>query len=206
MKIMRQDMANTLPAIGYSDFKFDVQRSVSRSASGGRLTNIIEYADPRWLVTATTRGLRYSDAEAFKVWWQQFRGGLKSAIIRSPYYCRPIAHIHNRGPEQTPGRLSKIEGSVLTVSDTQPGLVLSPGDYLSFHSGDYYALAQVLETSGTGTTKVITVEPVLPEYIETGATVYFDRAEILMRPVWDSFDYTDRPLRSFTFSMLESRL
>lgn len=63
-------MTNTLRAVSYSDFKFDVQHSVSRSESGGRLTNIIEYADPRWLVTASTRGLRYSDAEAFKIWWQ----------------------------------------------------------------------------------------------------------------------------------------
>lgn len=198
-------MTNTLPDVGYSDFKFDVRRSVSQSESGGRLTNIIEYAEPRWIMKAVTQGLRYSDAEAFKVWWQQFRGGLKAAVIRSPYYCRPRAHIHNPGPEQTPGMLSKIDGQILTVINSLPGLKLSQGDYISFRQDNLYALVQVLSMTGSGT-KIITVEPALPSYINTGAVACFDRAELLMRPVWSSFSYSDRPLRSFTFSMLESRV
>lgn len=203
-----------LPDIQFTRFDLDLQEFVSQADSGGRLTNMIEYASPRWSLTCETRGLQERDAmspnglmmvEGVKAWWASLRGGLRSVLVRHPAYSCPLGNIGNPAPAQQAGTLAAVtNGNVLSITGLHAGLALGAGDYVSFKWKDYRALALIVEASGTGAVRTIEIEPYLPGYIEVGATVYFDRAELIMRPVIDSFQIGDRPLRQVSFQLQES--
>lgn len=196
-----------LPAIKFTTANFELQRFVSTAKSGGQLINIIEYADPCWKFTAKTSFLRYSDGQMVNAWLDSFRGGLGAALIRHPHYCCPRAHINNRGPETRPGKLTAIaNGDELTVSTVHAGLVLSAGDYVSLQYDRYYALTRVVDATGGGTNRTIVIEPNLPGYIQTGATVLFDRAELLMRLDITNVTQWSRDNEDVSFTFVESRL
>lgn len=196
-----------LPAIKFTTANFELQRFVSTAKSGGQLINIIEYADPCWKFTAKTSFLRYSDGQMVNAWLDSFRGGLGAALIRHPHYCCPRAHINNRGPETRPGKLTAIaNGDELTVSTVHAGLVLSAGDYVSLQYDRYYALTRVVDATGDGTNRTIVIEPNLPGYIQTGATVLFDRAELLMRLDITNVTQWSRDNEDVSFTFVESRL
>ncbi|WP_295964310.1 hypothetical protein [uncultured Bartonella sp.] len=196
-----------LPAIKFTTANFELQRFVSTAKSGGQLINIIEYADPCWKFTAKTSFLRYSDGQMMNAWLDSFRGGLGAALIRHPHYCCPRAHINNRGPETRPGKLTAIaNGDELTVSTVHAGLVLSAGDYVSLQYDRYYALTRVVDATGGGTNRTIVIEPNLPGYIQTGATVLFDRAELLMRLDITNVTQWSRDNEDVSFTFVESRL
>lgn len=192
-----------LPDVEFTQANFEVERFMSVSKLGGQLTNIVEYLSPSWKFTATTRRLNYSDGQMVNVWLDSFCGGLYSAMIRSPLYCTPRAHINNRGAEKINGILTAIENqNILTVTNVHAGLTLSQGDFVSVIDNNYFALGQVVDAYHISPdTRKIQIEPKLPTYIKTGAIVRFDRAELKMlldksnisRWTWDS------PTVSMTF-------
>lgn len=196
-----------MPDIKFTNADFELQRFVSTAKSGGQLINIIEYAEPCWKFTAKTGFLRYSDGQMVNAWLDSFQGGLGAALIRHPHYRCPRAHINNRGPETRHGKLTAINnGNELTVSTVNAGLVLSAGDYVSLQYDKYYALTRVVDATGDGTNRTIVAEPNLPAYIQTGATVLFDRAELLMRLDTTSVTQWTRDNENVSFTFLESRL
>lgn len=196
-----------LPDVKFTNANFELERFISSAKSGGQITNVVEYADPAWKFTATTRTLRYSDGQMVNAWLDSFCGGLKPALIRSPHYCCPRAHIHNRGAETRNGKLTAITNqNVLTVAAVHAGLVLSAGDFVSLKDGQFYALARVVEAVADGTTRTIEIEPKLPGYIKTGAEVKFDRAELLMRMDVSNMSKWTRDSQTVSFTFMESRL
>ena len=196
-----------LPDVQFTNANFELERFISSAKSGGQLTNVVEYADPAWKFTATTRTLRYSDGQMVNVWLDSLCGGLKPALIRSPHYCCPRAHIHNRGAEKRNGVLTAITNqNVLTVTTVQAALVLSAGDFVSLQDGQFYALARVVEAVADGTTRTIEIVPKLPGYIKIGAEVKFDRAELLMRMDVANVSKWTRDSTSVSFTFMESRL
>ncbi|EJF91687.1 hypothetical protein [Bartonella tamiae] len=195
----------TLPKIDYSFSHFEIQRYVSQSQSNSGLINIYEYSDPRWKVTLTTRPLRYSDGQMIDAWFQSLRGGVKPVLLSSPHYCQPRAHIGNNGAEKQNGTLIAIENKTkLTIGGSNSSLQLSAGDYVSFSYNTTHALGMVLDASRNNANIIVNIEPSLPDYIKTGATVYFDRAEILTRPIWEDYEKWTWENRSVTFSFMES--
>jgi len=97
-------------------------------------------------------------------------------------------------------------GDELTVSTVHAGLVLSAGDYVSLQYDRYYALTRVVDATGDGTNRTIVIEPNLPGYIQTGATVLFDRAELLMRLDITNVTQWSRDNEDVSFTFVESRL
>lgn len=206
----------TLPALQYLSFDFTLQRYISQSESGGGLINTVEYADPRWTVDIETRG--YSNnwqknddglpsLDEIKAIWASLRGGMKSYLIRHPMYICPRLNKDNPQVAQTVGRLAKIENrNIVTVTGVNAALRLSLGDYATFQYNDRRALGQVISAEFNPTGYLIEIEPKLPNYISVGANVYFDRMELIMRPVNDSFSISSGyPQRTAKFQFMESR-
>jgi len=199
-------MAAILPDIPYSRFEFELLRFVSNSRSHGGLLNIVEYGYPIWQAHITTGFLNYSDGAAFDAWFQSLRGGLKPVEVKSPHYCTPRAHIHNRGAETQAGTISAItDNNKVTIDSVHGGLTLSMGDFVSFEQAGKYAAARVVVASGSGLSRMIEIEPPLPSSINTGAHVYFDRIQLLMRPVWSSYEPWRRDKKTISFKMVETR-
>ncbi|SKA30993.1 hypothetical protein [Consotaella salsifontis] len=197
-----------IPDVPYVGADLELIESVSQSRSGERLTNIVEYADPVWRVTLTTKPLRPPLAASVEAWWRSLRGGLKTVLYRHPWYCTPIGNVSSRGPELDPGTVSSVaSGNVVAIASVDAGLVLSPGDYVSFAAvSGVRHLGQVSDVSGTGTSRTVTIEPPAPVGLNlVGATARFDRAELLTRPIAGSHDVSgSSTLKTITFQLLES--
>lgn len=199
-------MAIDLPAF-IAEAEPEIRRFESSAMSGGRLVNVVEYADPVWVVNALTRRMHVEDFRAAEAWMASLRGSLRTVLYRHPKYAAPRAHAANPAPAAQAGTVSAIaNGNVLTIAGVASGLVLSAGDYLSFAQGEARGLGQVIASTGSGTSRTVTVEPAFPRHLTVGATVRFDRAELLMRVVPSSWK-VDRQnvLRSASFELMESR-
>ena len=209
---------HSLPdTIEFTSFDFTLQRFVSQSESGSGLINNVEYADPRWTVDIETRG--YADnwqknddglpsMDEVKALWASWRGGVRSVLVRHPTYICPRLNKNTPENAQMVGRLANIEnGNILTVTGANANLRLSLGDYASFQFNDFRALGQILSCEFNSTGHRIEIEPRLPAYIQVGANVYFDRIELIMRPINSSFSITSGyPQRTAKFQLMESRL
>ncbi|MBB4000971.1 hypothetical protein [Aurantimonas endophytica] len=197
-----------LPVVGWADIDFRLERSVSHSRSGNRLTNIIEVADPLWMVTLKTGLIRRDPFTEVEAWWHSLRGGLRSVLFYHPAWPGPRSNRGNLAPAQTVGAVASITNSnTVSATGLNAGLVISRGDYVTFYNG-YFHVAQVTDTSGAGTTRTIEFEPAFPPGSAfTGAGVYFDRINLYMRPVAGSFEKSgDTLFYQASFDLIETRL
>lgn len=180
-----------LPEVGYVTADFTLDDGVTASPTRGRLSNHTEWAAPLWMATMETRPLRYSDFSALQSWWFSLRGGTraKGVRFRHPHVCYPKAHWQNRAPANDEGLVASISnGNVLVVNGVSPDLVLGETDFIGLEYLSRTYIGKVVEVSGVGTSRTITVEP--PPYAavaRTGATVRFANIPLMMRPVPGSF-------------------
>lgn len=208
----------TLPDnIQYRLFDFNLQRYISQSESGSGLINTVEYADPRWTVdvevdcfddVGLSEDLDLPTVNEIRMIWASVRGGLESLLIRHPVYICPRLNKDNPQVAQTVGRLAKIErGNIVTVTGVNAALRLSSGDYITFQYNDRRALGQVISAEFNPTGYQIEIEPRLPKYISIGANVCFDRMELRMRALNNSFSINDGyPFRTAKFRFCESSI
>lgn len=199
-----------LPDVGYRiGDPFVLQRFTSQSQSGGRVTNIVEYADPLWTAGLTTIPMYEHEMRVVEAWWMSLREGLKSVLFQSPSYRAPAAHRESPAIAATAATvLSLSGGNIVSLSGVPAGLVLQPGDYVSFGSGALRALGRATDVAGVGTTRTVTVEPAPPfSVVQPGASAFFDRAELVMRPVRGSFKVATVQDIAFaaSFELVESR-
>lgn len=193
----------------------NLEHRVSQADSKSGLINNYEYADPKWILSLETRG--YQDnfnhlddglpsIDEVKAFWASLRGGMRSLLIRHPNYICPRKNKDNPNAAKQTGYLEKVEnGNILTVTGNDPQLKLSAGDYASFQYGDCRGLGLIISTWYNADSIGMEIEPHLARYIEIGATVYFDRIELLMRPVNNSFSVTNGyPYKSAKFQFMES--
>ena len=195
----------------------NLQRFVSQADSKSGLINNVEYTDPKWILSLETRG--YQDnfnhlddglpsIDEVKAFWASLRGGIRSVLIRHPKYICPRENKDNPNAAKQTGYLEKVEnGNILTVTGNDPQLELSAGDYASFQYGDYRGLGLIISTWNNADSIGMEVEPKLQSYIKAGATVYFDRIELIMRPDNNSFSISNGyPYKTAKFQFMESRI
>lgn len=195
----------------------NLQRFVSQAESKSGFINNVEYADPKWILSLETRG--YQDnfnhlddglpsIDEVKAFWASLRGGIRSVLIRHPKYICPRENKDNPNAAKQTGYLEKVEnGNILTVTGNDPQLELSAGDYASFQYGDYRGLGLIVSTWNNADSIGMEVEPKLQSYIKAGATVYFDRIELIMRPDNNSFSISNGyPYKTAKFQFMESRI
>jgi hypothetical protein len=197
-----------LPPTNWADINLRLELSVSQSRSGNRLTNIIETADPVWVVTLKTIPTRREAFTEVEAWWNSLRGGLRSAIFRHPAWPGPRANRDDLTPAQTVGTVAAIVNSgTVSATGLAAGLIISRGDYVMFFNGIHH-LAQVTDTSGAGTTRTIEFEPPFPPGSAfTGAGVHFANPSLYMRPVAGSFQKSgDVLFQQASFDLIETRL
>lgn len=195
----------------------NLQRFVSQAESKSGFINNVEYADPKWMLSLETRG--YQDnfnnlddglpsLDEVKAFWASLRGGIRSVLIRHPKYICPRGNKDNPDAAKQTGYLEKVEnGNILTVTGHDRQLKLSAGDYASFQYGDCRGLGLIVSTWYNANSIGMEVEPKLQSYIKAGATVYFDRIELIMRPDNNSFSISNGyPYKTAKFQFMESRI
>jgi hypothetical protein len=196
-----------IPDVAWTEIDLRLGRSVSQSRSGSRLTNVVEFADPVWVVTLQTKPLRRTEFMSVEAWWRSLREGLRTVRFRHPCWPGPKAHFRNLGPAQTIGEVASIlSANTISATGLDAGLIIGAGDYVLFYNGVYH-LAQITDTAGSGTTRTIEFEPAFPPGSAfAGAQVRFDITELLMRPVAGSFQKSGSlSLRQVSFDLMETR-
>ena len=195
--------------IGYVDSDFRLVRAVSLSRSGQRLTNIVEYADPVWVLDCETIPMDRDTFAKLEAWWAELRGGLRSILYRYPDFRFPAGHATADASVLQTGSVQAVSnGNVLSVSGVAAGLKLTSGDLVTLAKVDERYVGRISAVSGAGTARTITIEPAIPfGSVVTGATVYFDRAQPIMRPVAGSFQRNKVTIGIFSasFQLAESR-
>lgn len=180
-----------LPNVAFTTAELTLDDGVTASATRGKLTNYTQVAEPSWSASFVTKPLRFSEKSSLESWWLSLRGGTraKGVIFRHPRVCYPKAHWQNRAPAEDEGLLASVtNGNVLSVTSVASGLSLSDADLIGLEYLTRTYLGKVVEVSGSGTTRTITVEP--PPYravAQAGAIVRFAKIPLIMRPVPGSF-------------------
>ncbi|WP_421406921.1 hypothetical protein [Agrobacterium tumefaciens] len=184
-----------LPDVVFTTADLTLDDGVTASATRGKLTNFTQVAEPSWSASFVTKPLRFSEKSSLETWWFSLRGGTraKGVIFRHPRVCYPKAHWQNHAPAEDEGLLASVtDGNVLSVTGVSPGLVLGDTDLIGLEFLTRTYLGKVVEVSGAGTTRTITVEP--PPYravAQAGAIVRFAKIPLIMRPVPGSFSASE---------------
>lgn len=180
-----------LPDVVFTTADLTLDDGVTASATRGKLTNFTQVAEPSWSASFVTKPLRFSEKSSLETWWFSLRGGTraKGVIFRHPRVCYPKAHWQNPVPAEDVGLLVSVaDGNVLSVTGVPTDLVLGDADLIGLEYLTRTYLGKVVEVSGAGTTRTITVEP--PPYravAQAGAIVRFAKIPLIMRPVPGSF-------------------
>lgn len=195
--------------VSFRATRFEPLRAIAASRSKNRVSNRSQIADPAWVVDLETMRVRYRERMLVEAWAQSLRGGLRMALYRHVESCFPAAHPGDGGVAVDPGNLVSVaNGNELTVDSVNAGLVLAPGDLVGLEEDDLRALGMVTDVSGTGTQRVITIEPEpSADVAVAGAVVRFVRPGLLMRLVPGSLKTTESGTGFFIvrFSLEESR-
>lgn len=186
-------MAITFPRELPEGFKFvtadfALNDQVKASPSGARLINYTQVADPAWLATLVTKGLRYSQFAELEAWWLSLRDKNR-VMFRHPHVCYPKNHGQNQAPADDAGAIVSVTGgNVLNVGSVSADLSLVVGDRVGLENGLRRHIGRITEVTGSGTSRTITIEP--PPFAAVsaaGTVVRFARPGLVMRPVPNSW-------------------
>lgn len=194
-------MAIDLPAVRFAASYLQVVDAVSASRAGNRVVAMVEYADPQWQIAMTTTPLRASARLLIEAFRDACRGGLTTVHYQPKHQCLPrTLWGQPSSPLLANGTLSAKAGYNVTVAATT-GLMLSPGDLVSFSTGVHNWMARVV-TGGTvaGGSVSLTLNMPVPSYIAIGAVVRFKDPIMNTRMLPGSFTMSDEffPVASFT--------
>jgi hypothetical protein len=159
-----------LTSVAFEDQSFKLQTRQEYSRTSGGRTIGKDLGPALWMARYTTVPLPNDDALAFEAALNSLDG------VIFPFEAGDLRRIYPRskpdGSFSDTGVIAtlNVNNKAMSLSGLDAGMVLSPGDYLSFDYGDSRALHQLVEgatANGFGTTPQFEVRP----YIRAGATV-----------------------------------
>jgi len=197
-------MAVSLPDVAFQITFPEVVDQISVSGAGN-VVAVVEYGDPFWRQDMRTKPLRASQRLQVEAFRDACRGGLIT-VHYTPRMCVPKAYWGDAGASVlgNNGALASKSGYDVTVNSVDNGLVLSPGDLISFTTGDYNWMARVnVGGTSSGNAISLTLNMPAPSFIQTGAVVRFKDIIANMRMLPGSFDMPDEPLPVASFTLFQ---
>jgi hypothetical protein len=184
-----------------------LQRPVSISRYGNRAVSFMESGDTFWTVDMQTIPMRTDEALRLQAFVSSARNGMETIVYRPTHMCLPQAywgkpdHPHIAGP----GALGAVtNGTQVQINGVAAGLTLMAGDLISFRSGDYRQMAQVLVGATAASTSItVTIDQPVASYIAPGAVVRFRKPELNTRLVPGSFQMSQGPRPTAQFQLIE---
>lgn len=193
-----------IPDVEYARGLPKLIRSVSQSRAGNRLISSVEYADPFWQIEMESGPLDPALAPMVRAFIEEANGGTKTVLWAPSYLKVPQAYWDNPNAAalSVNGTLASVtNGFTVALTGTAVGLDLRRGDIISMMSGAYRSLHRVMIGAVGGAGGIsLTLEPAVPPYIATGATVKFKGLSLNTRMIVGSDSMTDdyNPVASFT--------
>lgn len=180
---------------------------VSMSKYGNRAISFVEYADPYRTIDMETAPMKASEAVALQAFIASARGGMETIVYRPTHICIPQAYWGNPDDPHITGTASRgtvTNGNQVQLTNVVPGLILMPGDLISFTSGTYRQMAQItVGATAASTQMTVTVDQPIASYIAAAAVVRFKKPELNTRLVPGSFQMSRGPRPTASFQLME---
>lgn len=200
-------MIDLIPTVRFLPSYPQLQRPVSMSRYGNRTIAMIESGDTYWTVDMQTVPMRAHEAVQLQAFVGSARGGLETIVYQPTHICLPRAYWGDPGNPHIAGTglLGTVtNGKQVQITGVVPGLQLMVGDLISFQSGDYRQIAQVLVgATASGTAITVTIDQPVASYITPGATTRFKSPELNTRLVPGSFQMSQGPFPTASFQLIE---
>lgn len=196
-----------LPVAPYARGLPRIVRSTSVSRSGNKAMAFLEYADPYWQIEMQTNEIPRELIPGVQAFIDEAGAGLKTVMFAPLYLEVPQAYLSNPSAAalSDTGSLTSItNGFNIIVGSVTNGLDLRRGDLISLATGDYRSLHRVMVNAVAAAASItLTVEPFIPPYIQTGATVRFKNLELNTRVLPGSDTITDDYLPVASWTLVE---
>lgn len=180
---------------------------VSMSQYGKRTIAFVEYADSVRTIDMETVAMRASEAVQLQAFIAAARSGMETIVYRPTHICLPRAYWGDPTNSHITGTASLgavTNGRTLRILNVAPGLTLMSGDLISFTSGTYRQMAQiVIGATAANTGMTVTVDQPVAGYIAASATVRFLKPELNTRLVPGSFQMSVGPFPTASFQLTE---
>lgn len=200
-------MPETLPiGLRYAATFPQLVRTTSMSMYGNRAISFIETADPVWHVPMRVTRMTNAHRQKLEGFISRCRDGLVTVHYTPKHVCLPQAYWGDgANPILTnTGALTTISGNVLTIASVTSGLKLTDGDLIGFTLGEYNFIARVVaDAVAVSASITVRIEPFLPSYITTGATVIFKNPVMNMRLKSSSYQCGEGAFPDASFDLIE---
>lgn len=155
---------------GFKTHRFVLVRSQSFAMAGGS-PQAVDIAPPRWEATYSLDTLTRADTAAWEAWLDSLRGRLRTFKGRPPGHrwlmSRPTGYTgltYDSNPWTGIGNLDAIseQRDAITIDEIPNGIVVQPGDFLSFAMSPRQHLHRVTEGATSASNKVtVSIEPTI---------------------------------------------
>lgn len=184
-----------------------LKRFVSSSRYGGRAISFVDYADPIRIVDLETVPLFPADIMRLQAWIAAAREGIETIVYRPTTICIPQAYwgdADNTHIIGTAARGTVTNGLTVQLTGVVPGLMLQGGDLVSFTSGTYRQMSQIVTGATAVSTQMsVTVDQPIAAYIAAGSLVRFKHPELNTRIVPGSFQMSKGFNPTASFQLVE---
>ena len=199
-----------LPDVGWRDGKFDPVYPSSMNQMEGRFTERQTFGTPFWRGEFITTGLTEYEAGLVDAFIMQATAPGNYILAGDTSRIRPLLEDRSKTPLAIEtGNLSTITSPVQqTITNAQPGLRLSPGDYVEYRmpSGirSLHRIMAPATASAAGTVTVTVQYPLDTQNFTTAAVARFEKPACVMVIDPGSYSATKHLLdRSASFSATE---
>lgn len=178
---------------------------VSKNFLNGGLTQVRQFAEPRWVGEFTYSPMRRVQFQAVEAWIDSLRGGMNDFYGHDPLKPRPATY-HAGLPPGFPGdpvTITAVGTNTISLAGLPTGFVLLVGDHVGIKEGTKRGLFRITEGL-VGSSGTVTVEPRTTGYTTAG-TANLVRPACLMTLDPDSIQggRTARTTSPISFSAIQ---
>jgi hypothetical protein len=139
---------------------FRLSHGVSVNRLNGGVTQVRQYAEPRWVADFSYSPMHRASYQAVEAWIDSLRGGLLDFYGHDPLKPLPITY-RSGLPSGFPGdpiTVFAVGTNSISVAGLPTGFVLKAGDHIGIKEGTRRGLFRIMEDF-VGTTGALNVEP-----------------------------------------------
>ncbi|WP_188825107.1 hypothetical protein [Brucella endophytica] len=180
---------------------------VSVSRYGEKAIAFVEYGDSFWTVDIETAPLYDADLAKVEAFISLVRRGHLTVVFNPLDKTVPQAYWDNPNSPivSATGTMGAVtNGRTVVIQNVSPGLILMPGDRISFATGAYRQMVRITAgATAVSTQLTVTVDPPVMSFIVPGATVRFKNPEMNTRMIPGSYKLGDERYPTVSFQLIE---
>jgi len=150
---------------------FKIARGMSRNLIHSGVTQVREFAEPRWVASFTYAPMKRAGFQDIEAWVDSLRGGLMDFYAHHPLRPFPVSYPFFPALGWNGiANVTSIGVNTIGVAGMLANFTLKPGDMIGLIEGARRGLFRVIEPH-VGASGLLTIEPRIVPGVFTGATI-----------------------------------